>query len=58
MPESANDLIWILVGLAVLWFLFGSLIRHERLWEGQQHRLRRRHQPLTARPHGTRSSTK
>ena len=53
MPESASDLIGILMGLAALWFLVGSLVRHERLWEGQRRR-RPWRRPLTARTHGTR----
>lgn len=48
MPESANDLI--LGGLVVLWFLFGTLIRHDRLWNKQEAR-RRRRSTLTGRLH-------
>ena len=35
MVESMQDLIGVLLGLVVLWFLFGALIRQERLWEGR-----------------------
>ena len=56
MPESANDLIGVLLGLVALWFLFGAIIRHERLWERQWGR-RRRH-ALTGRSHGMRSITR
>ena len=35
MFESAQDLIGVLVGLVVLWFLFGALINSERAWREQ-----------------------
>lgn len=43
MFESAQDLIAVLVGLVVLWFLFGALINQERLW---QERLWRDHKSV------------
>lgn len=33
MVESAQDLIGVLLGLVVLWFLFGALIRQECVWD-------------------------
>jgi len=33
MVESAQDLIGVFLGLVVLWFLFGTLIREECLWD-------------------------
>ena len=50
MAESAQDLIGVLVGLVALWFLFGALIKEERLWAGR-HRTRGRH-PLEGGPRG------
>ena len=43
MFESAQDLISVLVGLVVLWFLFGALINSERAWREQGVGQRRRH---------------
>ena len=54
MFESGRDLIGVLVGLVVLWFLFGALINSERAWREQGVGQRRRH-PL-AGPRGHRSS--
>ena len=54
MFESARDLIGVLVGLVVLWFLFGALINSERAWREQGVGQRRRH-PL-AGPRGHRSA--
>ena len=33
MVESAQDLIGVFLGLVVLWFLAGALIKQECLWE-------------------------
>jgi hypothetical protein len=57
MPESANDLISVLVGLVVLWFLLGALIRHGRLWAGHPGRRGARHR-LAGRFHGSGSITR
>ena len=54
MFESAQDLISVLVGLVVLWFLFGALIKSERAWREQGVGQRGRH-PLLG-PRGHRSS--
>jgi hypothetical protein len=54
MPESARDLIAVLLGLVVLWFLFGAFLDQERLW-GPHRGGQRRRQPMAGRPHGGRS---
>ena len=54
MFESARDLIGVLLGLVVLWFLFGALINSERAWREQGVGQRRR-DPL-AGPRGHRPS--
>lgn len=54
MFESAQDLISVLVGLVVLWFLFGALINSERAWREQGVGRSRRHR--LAGPRGHRSS--
>ena len=33
MVESAQDLIGVFLGLVVLWFLFGALIRQASVWD-------------------------
>jgi len=35
MAESTQDLIGVFMGLVTLWFLFGALMREERLWVGR-----------------------
>jgi hypothetical protein len=54
MLESAGDLIAVLLGLVVLWFLFGAFLDQERLW-GSHSGDQRRRQPMAGRPHGGRS---
>jgi len=54
MFESVQDLISVLVGLVVLWFLFGALINSEGAWREQGVGQRRRHH--LAGPRGHRSS--
>jgi hypothetical protein len=54
MFESAQDLISVLVGLVVLWFLFGALINSERARREQGVGPRRRHR--LAGPRGHRAS--
>jgi hypothetical protein len=54
MPESARDLIAVLLGLVVLWFLFGALINQERFW-GPHRSGQDRRQSRAGRPHGGRS---
>jgi hypothetical protein len=54
MFESAQDLISVLVGLVVLWFLFGALINSERARREQVVGPRRRHR--LAGPRGHRAS--
>ena len=51
MFESAQDLIGVLVGLVVLWFLFGALINSERVWREQGLGPRRRHRLAGPRGH-------
>jgi hypothetical protein len=51
MPESAGDVIAVLMGLIVLWFLLGSLLDEERFWRRHQ---RHGGQPSTGGPHGRR----
>ena len=51
MFESAQDLIGVLVGLVVLWFLFGALINSERAWREQGVGQRRRHRLAGPREH-------
>jgi hypothetical protein len=44
MPESARDLIGVLMGLVVLWFILGSLLNHEGLRrQGRNHGQERAH---------------
>jgi len=50
MAESAEDLIGVLLGLVALWFLFGALIKQERLWNRQRARGSR----SVEGPHGSR----
>jgi len=50
MVESAQDLIGVFLGLVALWFLFGALIKEERLWVGG-YRTRGSHS-LKGRPRG------
>lgn len=52
MAESAQDLIGVFLGLVALWFLFGGLIKEERLWDGR-HRTRGSYS-LEGRAHGSR----
>jgi len=54
MFESAQDLISVLIGLVVLWFLFGALINSERARREQGVGPRRRHR--LAGPRGHRAS--
>jgi hypothetical protein len=51
MFESAQDLISVLVGLVVLWFLFGALINSERARREQGVGPRRRHRLAGTRGH-------
>jgi hypothetical protein len=51
MFESAQDLIGVLVGLVVLWFLFGTLINSEWAWREQGMGQRRRHPLAGLRGH-------
>ena len=51
MFESAQDLISVLVGLVVLWFLFGALTNSERAWGEQGLGPRRRHRLAGPREH-------
>ena len=51
MFESAQDLISVLTGLVVLWFLFGALINSERAWPEQGVSQRRRHRLAGPRGH-------
>jgi len=53
MFESMQDLTAVLVGLLVFWFLFGALIKQERMWEQRGVAHRRRH-VARDRPHGGR----
>ncbi len=53
MAESAQDLIGVLLGLVALWFLFGALIKQERLWE-DRHGTRGGRQSLAGRAHRSR----
>ena len=50
MAESAQDLIGVLLGLVALWFLFGALIKQERLWEDRRG-TREGRQSLAGRAH-------
>ena len=50
MAESAQDLIGVFMGLVALWFLFGALIKEERLRVGR-HRTRGSHS-LEGHPRG------
>jgi hypothetical protein len=54
MLESAGDLIAVLLGLVVLWFLFGAFLDQERL-SGSHSGDHRRRLPMAGRPHGGRS---
>jgi len=40
MAESTQDLVGVLVGLVALWFLFGALLKDERVWFGRYRTLR------------------
>ena len=51
MFESAQDLIAVLLGMVALWFLFGALIKQERLWNDQSLG-RRRRRPMAGPPRG------
>lgn len=56
MAESAQDLLGVLLGLVALWFLFGALIKQERLWGDREAAQRRR--PRLAGPRGDGSSSR
>jgi hypothetical protein len=50
MPESATDLIGVLLGLIALWFLLGSLLNDGRLRRQNTGHGRGRHHSSTRRP--------
>ncbi len=50
MPESARDLIGVLLGLIALWFLLGSLLNDERLRRQGRNHGQGRHSSTTSRP--------
>ena len=57
MLESAQDLIAVLVGLIVLWFLFGGLVNQTCLW-GEHRGAQRKRQRLVGSSRGGRSSSR
>lgn len=50
MPESARDLIGVVLGLIALWFLLGSLLNDERLRRQGRSHGHGRHHSSTSRP--------
>jgi hypothetical protein len=54
MPESPRDLMAVLLGLVVLWFLLGTLVHEGRL-RGSLGADQCRRRPMSGRPHRSRS---